>query len=224
MSVIPDLSLMQTVALDPGLIKYPVLSEEQKAALKGKKCVIISHHGFSKRGMNGSGIKWMKWICDFMKSVGIVRYLASPKVSARCASAFSPGHSMRLGGLIACLPVFLACGTSGGHSRCARLQWSAWRSTLLALPCSERTTSVRAHEIDICIVCVYRVGIAGLLGFLCEHTTSAYLPGRACAPYRNAVPVTLQRLWPHAPTHKITTPTPPDYNFCPGRCLLGSAA
>lgn len=80
MSVIPNLDMLQTVALDPKIIREPVVTPEQAAAMKGKNCLIISHHQFSKKGMNGSGIKWMLWIIQFMHKYGVNIYLASPKV------------------------------------------------------------------------------------------------------------------------------------------------
>lgn len=80
MSVIPNMELYQTTALDPRIIKDPVISAEQAAQLKGKNCLIISHHQFSKKGMIAGGIKWMQWIGEFMKKYGVNRILASPKV------------------------------------------------------------------------------------------------------------------------------------------------
>jgi hypothetical protein len=79
-SVIPNLEMYQTTALDPRIAKDPVVTPEQAAQLKGKNCMIISHHQFSKKGMNGGGIKWMQWIGEFMHKYGVNIILASPKV------------------------------------------------------------------------------------------------------------------------------------------------
>lgn len=80
MSVVPNLDAYQTVALDLRLIKDPVVTPEQAAALKGKKILLVSHHQFSKKGMAASGIKWVLWYTSFLHKYGVIIYLASPKV------------------------------------------------------------------------------------------------------------------------------------------------